>query len=119
MARRPNETVQINLRLKESLRRKLEREALKHGISLNIEMRVRLEDSFKAQAMHNLEDVANDLKINWRRWAQRFLLLELQEDLAEAMSRSKDPEVAKAAQVWLLTKRSWPPRGQGGHNDEG
>jgi predicted HicB family RNase H-like nuclease len=46
--RRLNATVQVNLRIKEGLRRRLLREAKLHGVSLNREMRDRLASTFGA-----------------------------------------------------------------------
>ncbi len=43
--RKPAQTVQVNLRIKEALRRRLEREAQKQQVSLNAEMTRRLEGS--------------------------------------------------------------------------
>jgi hypothetical protein len=50
MLRRPaNETVQVNLRIKESFRRRLEQSAEKAGVSLNAEMVHRLEESYRRE----------------------------------------------------------------------
>jgi hypothetical protein len=49
MPRKPTETVQVNLRMKEGLRRRLEREAQKQSVSLNAEMTRRLETSISAE----------------------------------------------------------------------
>jgi hypothetical protein len=46
MARKPTEVVAVTLRIREDLRRRLERAARKAGVSLNAEMEKRLEDSF-------------------------------------------------------------------------
>jgi len=50
MLRRPaNETVQVNLRIKESFRRRIEQSAEKAGVSLNAEMVRRLEESYRQE----------------------------------------------------------------------
>jgi hypothetical protein len=105
VARNPNITVQVNLRLKESLRRKLEREADKHQTSLNNEMRLRLEDSLTRAAQFNLVETVSKMDRAWERYGERFLRLRLEDDLIAAMEKSADPEVAKAAQVIGLTER--------------
>jgi hypothetical protein len=46
MARKPTDTVQLNLRFSEALRRRLEKEADRHGLSMNAEIIDRLEKSF-------------------------------------------------------------------------
>jgi Arc-like DNA binding domain len=50
MGRKPTDIVQLTLRLREDLRRKLERAADKAERSLNIEIIERLEASFAAEA---------------------------------------------------------------------
>jgi hypothetical protein len=105
VARKPHTTVQVNLRLKESLRRELEREADKHQTSLNNEMRLRLEDSLEQAAKHDLFEIAGDIKRGWERFGERFLRLRLEDDLVAAMAKSTDPEVAKAAEVLILTEQ--------------
>jgi hypothetical protein len=105
VARKPHATVQVNLRIKETLRRKLEREADKHQTSLNNEMRLRLEKSFNAPAAYDLSEIAGDMRRAWDRYGERHLRLRLEEDLIAAMEKSADPEVAKAAQVISLTER--------------
>jgi hypothetical protein len=103
MPRQPHEFVQIKLRLAEPLRRELEREAKKHRFTLNNEIRLRLEDSFnKYEVPRALTDLIHDLKLNWDRYSNRFVMLTLEDQLADALSRTKDPEVANLARVWLL-----------------
>jgi hypothetical protein len=46
MARKPTDTVQLNLRFSEALRRRLERAAAGHDRSMNAEIVERLEQSF-------------------------------------------------------------------------
>jgi hypothetical protein len=105
VVRNPNITVQVNLRIKESLRRDLEREADKHQTSLNNEMRLRLEDSLKRAAQFDLVETVGEMNRAWERFGERFLRLRLENDLIEAMAKSTDPEVAKAAEVLQLTER--------------
>jgi hypothetical protein len=47
MRRKPTETVQVNLRIKELERRRLEAAAQKNGVSLNAEMAARLARTFR------------------------------------------------------------------------
>jgi hypothetical protein len=47
MARKPSDTVQLKLRFPETLRRRLEREARRHGQSLNREIVSILEERFR------------------------------------------------------------------------
>jgi len=50
MARRPNDTVQLKVRLSESLRREIEVAARQHGYSMNEEILTRLYRSFEKDA---------------------------------------------------------------------
>jgi len=52
MARKSNDTVQLNLRFSEELRRRLEREAARSGRSMNAEIIHRVEETFR-QAEHD------------------------------------------------------------------
>ena len=49
MARKLSDTVKLNLRFSEDLRRKLEKAADKNGQSMNLEIVERLEESFRRQ----------------------------------------------------------------------
>jgi plasmid stability protein len=85
MPRKPEQTVQVNLRAPESLRRKLEIEATRHGCSLNREMVSRLRASFDKDALRVLDEVAKDLEVSWSRYSERFLRLRLNHDLMAAI----------------------------------
>jgi hypothetical protein len=103
--RQPHDIVQAGVRLPESLRRKLEREAKRHHVSLNREIRMRLEDSLERQdAPRLLDDIAQDMDRCWGRYSTRFMMLTLEDQLAAALMKTKDPEVASLAQVWLHTR---------------
>ena len=65
MARKPSDIVQPNLRIREELRRRLETEAKKRGVSLNAEMNHRLEQSFDYDARVVLDGVAKDMAAQW------------------------------------------------------
>ncbi len=66
-AKAPHDIVAPNLRIREALRQRLEREARAHQTSINQEMNRRLEASFKAGAMRTIEDVAAEISQAWRR----------------------------------------------------
>jgi hypothetical protein len=104
MPRKLVDIAHVNLRIRESLRRKLEREAKKRRTSLNNEIRWRLEDSFEAQARRDLEEIAADLKTIDARLGLKVTLPPLEEKLAQALAQTKDPEVTKLATVWLKTR---------------
>ena len=104
MPRRPDDPVSLVLRIRERLRTRIEHAAKAHQTSINNEIRVRLEKSFEAEATHTLDEIAIDMARGWERYGERFLRLRLEDDLIAAMTKSTDPEVAKAAQVLILTE---------------
>jgi hypothetical protein len=55
MPRKPMQVVQVNLRIREGLRRKLDAAATKRGVSLNFEMTDRLARSFEGEMFQDLE----------------------------------------------------------------
>jgi HicB family len=67
MPRKPTEMVQVNLRISENLRRRLERKAQKRGVSLNYEMTSRIEQGFDREAHRKIDKVASDLEDVWDR----------------------------------------------------
>jgi hypothetical protein len=86
MARKPTEIVNFTLRLREDLRKRLERAADKAERSLNIEIVERLEASFAAddkardqkQMMAKLDEIEDRVteqiaKINYAEWFQEFM----------------------------------------------
>jgi DNA-binding transcriptional regulator GbsR (MarR family) len=84
-ARKLTDTVQLKLRIREELRRKLERAAIKREVSLNTEMVERLEASFKAAELFdeikgaiatNMSPVTAELE--WLRRSQEQLNAQLQ-----------------------------------------
>ena len=82
--RRPTETVQVNLRIKERLRRRLESAAKKRQVSLNYEMTSRLEQSLDAENLVTIDSVASDMETNWHRWGEALHALNKQGDLLRA-----------------------------------
>ncbi len=102
LTRRPDPGIQIKLRLREPLHRRLMREAERHRFTLNNEIRLRLEDSFTREATRVLDDVAQDMALNWSRYGNRLLMLSLEDQLAAALARTTDPEVVALSRTWLL-----------------
>ncbi len=83
--RKPTDTIQINLRLKEHLRRRLEAAAKARQVSLNYEMASRLERSLAGESELSLFMVAQDIERNWLNFAERHLQLSLENDLVEGV----------------------------------
>jgi len=61
MPRKPTDIVQYKLRIRESLRRRIEHAAKKRGLSANQEMAIRLEHSFELETVRKLEFLVEDL----------------------------------------------------------
>jgi hypothetical protein len=125
-ARQPAVTVVTNLRIKEWLRHALEREADKNQVSLNQEMARRLEQSLESADKLALHGIREDIEINWLRFGERFLELELEEGILVALEE-RDFEAARMHAVALRKaqalaarqraermERASPPPGQGG-----
>jgi len=98
----------INLRLRNELHRKLKRAAESHHFSVTNEIRIRLEDSFaQRDATRTVDDAAMDMQICWARFSARFLRLELEEKLAEAITRAEDiVKIKTLAKLWLQHRGS-------------
>ena len=60
--RKPNTTVQVNLRIKEELRRQLEAAAKEHQLSFNRELTARLADSLEQKTRESLAHTARHLE---------------------------------------------------------
>jgi hypothetical protein len=103
MSRKPREPLHtFPLRIRERLRAKIERAAQQHRCSMNNEIRLRLEDSFERIGLsRSLSELVADLEINWGRFSNRFLRLDLEEQLAAKLAQTKDPEIAALARLWL------------------
>jgi ribosomal protein L18E len=89
MPRKPSDIVQPNLRIREDLRRRLERAATKAGRSLNQEMTQRLRASFDQGDRIELSRITADLDDVYKR---------LVRDLAE---QSRTQELISAAEHFI------------------
>jgi hypothetical protein len=58
MARKPTEIVPTSLRIRESLRRRVEQAAAQRGVSFNYELTSRVQDTFDREAQRTLDDIA-------------------------------------------------------------
>jgi uncharacterized protein (UPF0147 family) len=67
MPRKPSATLQYKLRIRESLRRRIEAAAKPRGVSANYEMVSRLEASFAADVARSIDIIADDIEKNWSR----------------------------------------------------
>ena len=114
MPRKPTETVQVNLRVKEALRRRLAAAAAKREVSLNYEMTSRLEASFENTALRSLEAIAADIEGNWLRFGARFLTLELAGDLKRAIAEGNEAEAMTIVKAMIAS----PEKPEVGTQDE-
>ena len=64
MPRQPSAIVQYKLRIREALRRRIERAAKEHGVSANQEMVRRLEQSFDQETTRTLDDICKVLTLS-------------------------------------------------------
>jgi hypothetical protein len=70
MPRKPMQVVQVNLRIREGLRRQLEREAKRRGVSLNFEMTSRLQETFDQVAARSIDTIGADMAVVWARYSE-------------------------------------------------
>ena len=81
MARKPSDVIQIKIRVREDLRRRLEQAANKADRSINSEMASRLADSFN---LPKLNEITAGLGNVYRRFADELRDSVLMEDLMRA-----------------------------------
>jgi hypothetical protein len=100
--RKPDTWVQVNLRIKESLRAELAAAAEEHEVSFNQEVRARLGDSLEQKPRKSLESLAADLErksrdieLAWRHMDDRLHRLERLDgyvrELQDVVFHFKDP----------------------------
>ena len=103
MPRKPTDTTHISLRIRESLRRRLEREAEKHQTSLNTMIRLKLEDAFEASDLRTHGECNRDTEVLLARYSKHLTLYELQQDLMRSMSYFSSQERTPRRRMW-----PWP-----------
>jgi hypothetical protein len=104
MTRQPLDTAHVNLRIRENLRAKLARAAEKNRVSLNTEIRTRLEDSFQRDARRTFDELAEELKTTWLRLGERL------EQIAAVLAaddseKTKEPQQAAVTNLMDVLRR--------------
>jgi hypothetical protein len=84
MPRKPTDVIQFSLRIRETLRLRLEKAAEKRAVTINYEITDRLQRSLDAEALRGLDRIAEDMRIIWARYGDVFLKLDVQRDLISA-----------------------------------
>ena len=84
MPRKPDALLDYKLRIREDLRRRIEKAAERNHVSLNGEMVNRLRSSFEQEALLTIYGVSEDLGNAWARHAEMFHALNKQGDLIHA-----------------------------------
>lgn len=98
MPRKPTDVIQFSLRIRETLRLRLEKAAEKRAVTINYEITDRLQRSLDAEALRGLDRIAEDMQIVWARYGDVFLKLDVQRDLisaAETLIARIDPLIRK------------------------
>lgn len=101
MTRKPSAILDYKLRIRETLRRRLE-QAAKRGVSINAEMASRLERSFEQESQRTIDMTAADIATSWGRFAGAFHELNKQGDLlraVEALIEQLPAEVRERAAI--------------------
>jgi hypothetical protein len=105
MARKPTEIVPTSLRIRESLRRRVEQAAAQRAVSFNYELTSRVQDSFDREDERALAAIVRDLSQIEERIGKRQHALEMQGDLIRASenliaaNKQQDPEAIAAAVI--------------------
>jgi hypothetical protein len=103
VARKPSDVIPTSLRIRESLRRRVEAAAVKRQVSFNYEITSRVEASFDQESLFVLSHIVEDQKIVWARYGEAIHKLNMQGDLiraAEALvaaNEKNDPAAITAA----------------------
>jgi hypothetical protein len=84
MPRKPAKIIQVNLRVQEALRQRLEKAALANGATFNGEMVRRLEASLQADSQRIVEITAQDMAGHWARFGEFFHKIANQNALGSA-----------------------------------
>lgn len=103
MARKATEIVQVNLRIREELRRRLDSAAKANGVSLNAEMANRLYLSFDRDTLRSLQEIATDIGTGWAKFAERFEKLELADEMVRAIEGGDFEQARRAAFAYVKT----------------
>lgn len=98
--------VDIKIRLREPLRAKIEAAAKRNVVSMNAEMVRRLEHTFEKQTLGNLQDIAEDMKLVWEKYGNRFLKLELADEILTAIESGDLEAARRAARVYRKRGKS-------------
>ena len=86
MARKPSDVLQYKLRIRESLRRRIEKAAEKNQTSANQEMVNRLARSFDQEKLHEIDTVAVGIKASFLRVEGMVARITFLHDLLKAAS---------------------------------
>ena len=114
MPRKQSAILDYKLRIRESLRRRIEVAAKRRGVSLNFEMASRLERSFDQESQRSMDETAEHLKTVLERFAMAHHeanmlgdLVRATEALIETVQAGKDTTeaVARARQVIQMIDR--------------
>jgi hypothetical protein len=100
MAKKLSETVKLNLRFSEELRRKLEKAAERKNQSMNLEIVERLEHSFTLERLDELLDRKIDVAI------QVAVKQALHDVGVELLRREGKPELSPVEFYWALAGKT-------------
>ena len=94
MPRHPDNVLQVSLRIRKELHRKLKSEAAKHRVSLNNEIALRLHDSFEDRDSHrSLATITMHMGLVWQQIEGSIAASQYERAVARAVLEEKDPKV--------------------------
>jgi len=99
MSKKPSQMVQVKVRMREDLRRKIEHAAQKNGLTINAEILRRLDQSFGiADSLAPLEQAIGALRSNVEALGSRVEALGPRVEASERLQR----ELAASREAWVL-----------------
>ena len=107
MPRHPDNVLQVNLRIRKDLHRKLKIEADNHRVSLNAEIALRLNDSFEDRDAHrSLGTITMHMGLVWSQIEGFIAASQYEHAVARAVLQEKDPkEILELLKDWLWQRQ--------------
>jgi hypothetical protein len=105
MARKPNH-VQLSFRIDKDMHQKLVHAAQQHRTTVNAEMKWRIDRSFEQDRAQEFEISVQDFEVTYHRYADRFLELDLQDDILSALAERNYDKASTLAITVLKNRES-------------
>ncbi len=84
--------IHVNLMLAPELHAKIQARANRQASTVSNVIRIMILESFERQTEQSLESIRQDMEIVWARFSARFIRLELEEQLVDALASAQSLE---------------------------